>query len=223
MVIVLLGPPGAGKGTQARLLSESFNLVHIATGDMLRMAIKDNTEIGRQAKNFIEAGTLVPDDLVDRLVGERLKQLDCRHGFILDGYPRTLAQADTLQTLLEQENVPFLTIGIDVPETILMVRLGVRWMCPNCNRTFSEMLSFSTLKGLVCNRCEVSLVHRVDDTVDVVTARLRVYHERTEPLIRYYQERGLYVQIDGNQLPEKIFDAISSVVKERVGLKNFKT
>ena len=213
--IILLGPPGAGKGTQARLVSETLNFKHIATGDMLREAIKSGTEVGGRAKTFIEAGLLVPDELVDTVVTERLRQTDCGNGFILDGYPRTLSQADTLQGFLEQNNILSVTIGIKVPDEILITRLGSRWMCPNCNRTFSVELSSGTLKG-ICDKCGVKLVHRVDDTGEVIAARLKIYHEQTEPLIRYYQKRGTYVSIDGDQAPAKVFYAIRDVVNERV-------
>ena len=219
IAIVMLGPPGAGKGTQARLLCETLNFAHISTGDMLRTAIKNGTEEGEQAKTFIDAGQLVPDELVDVIVKERLRQPDCEHGFILDGYPRTLPQADTLQGILEQDDILLLTIGIKIPDEVLMARLGSRWMCPNCNRTFSEQLSSGKLKGF-CDKCDVKLMHRADDADEVIAARLNVYHEQTEPLIRYYQEKGTYIPIDGDQLPAKIFYAIRDVVEERRSFAN---
>jgi len=213
IAIILLGPPGAGKGTQARLICGTFNFVHISTGDMLRMAIKDGTENGVQAKTFIEAGQLVPDELVDAIVNDRLKQSDCNRGFILDGYPRKLSQAETLRGFLEQDDILCLTVVIKVPDKVLSVRLGSRWMCPNCSRTFSKELSSGTLKGF-CDKCNVSLVHRADDSNEVIAERLRIYHEQTEPLIRYYQGRGTYVEVDGDQLPAKVFYAIRGVLEE---------
>jgi len=213
--IILLGPPGAGKGTQARLISEALKFTHVATGDMLRMAIKNGTEEGKRAKTYIEAGLLVPDELVDAIVRERLKQSDCGYGYILDGYPRTSSQADTLQVFLEKDNILSITIGIKVPDEVLIARLVSRWMCPNCNRTFNIELSSGILKGL-CDKCNVNLIHRVDDTGKVIAARLKIYHEQTEPLIRYYQERGSYVPIEGDQVPAKVFYAIRDVVNERV-------
>ena len=212
--IIMLGPPGAGKGTQARLLSETLSFAHISTGDMLRTAIKNGTEDGQRAKSFIEAGLLVPDELVDAIVDERLRQADCARGFILDGYPRTLPQAETLDGVIERDDILSLTIGIRIPDEVLIARLGSRWMCPNCNRTFSKELSSGILKGL-CDKCGVKLIHRTDDTDEVIAARLNVYHEQTEPLVRYYQERGTYIQIDGDQLPAKVFYAIRNVVEER--------
>jgi adenylate kinase len=210
----MLGPPGAGKGTQARLLSETLSFAHISTGDMLRTAIKNGTEDGRRAKSFIEAGLLVPDELVDAIVNERLRQADCVRGFILDGYPRTLPQAETLHGFIEQDDILPLTIGIRISDEVLIARLGSRWMCPNCNRTFSRELSSGILKGL-CDKCSVQLIHRTDDTDEVISARLKIYHEQTQPLVRYYQERGTYIQIDGDQLPAKVFYAIRNVVEER--------
>ena len=215
IAIIMLGPPGAGKGTQARLLSSMFGFAHISTGDMLRMAIKDGTQNGIRAKTFIEAGQLVPDELVDAIVNERLRHEDCSRGFILDGYPRTLSQAGTLQGILDQDNIKTITVCISVSDAVLFVRLGSRWMCPNCNRTFSIELSSGTLKG-VCDKCDVSLVHRVDDSIDVITARLQVYHEQTEPLIRYYQGRETYVLVDGDQAPAIVFYAIRGAVEERM-------
>jgi len=215
IAIIMLGPPGAGKGTQARLLSSMLGFAHISTGDMLRMAIKDGTENGIRAKTFLEAGQLVPDELVDAIVYERLRHSDCRRGFILDGYPRKLSQADTLQRILDQDNVQTITVCISVTDEVLFVRLGSRWMCPNCNRTFSEELSSGTLKG-GCDKCNVSLVHRADDSTDVIAERLKVYHEQTEPLIRYYQERGTYIMVDGDQVPAKVFYAIHGALEERM-------
>jgi len=215
MAIIMLGPPGAGKGTQARLISETFGFAHISTGDMLRTAIKEGTELGARAKTLLEAGLLVPDELVDAIVRERLQKPDCGRGFILDGYPRTLAQAGTLQGILDRDGVISVTVGIKVPDQVLIGRLGARWVCPNCNRTFSEQLSSGKIKGL-CDRCGVTLMHRADDTEEVVTSRLKVYHEQTEPLIRYYQEQEIFVPIDGDELPAKVFYAIRDVVDEKM-------
>jgi adenylate kinase len=216
IAIILLGPPGAGKGTQARLLSEKFGFAHISTGDMLRTAVKNGTEQGVRAKTFIEAGMLAPDEVVDGIVRERLQQEDCRRGFILDGYPRTLPQADTLQALFAQDVIRSFTIGISVKDDVLVARLGGRWICPSCNRTFSRQLSSGSLKGL-CDKCGVALTQRNDDAVEVITERLRVYREQTAPLIKYYQERGTYFQIDGDQSPAKIFYSIRDTIAKRDG------
>ena len=210
-----MGPPGAGKGTQARLLRETLNFTHISTGDMLRVAIKEGKKEGECAKAFIDAGLLVPDELVDEIVKKRLRKSDCDHGFILDGYPRTLLQADTLQKILEHDEIMSVAIGINIADESLIARLGVRWICPNCNRTFSKQLSSGELNGL-CDKCGVELIHRADDAVDVIIERLKVYHEQTEPLVRYYQKRGIYKSIDGDQLPASVFYAIRDVVEEKL-------
>jgi len=212
----MLGPPGAGKGTQARLILGTFNFAHISTGDMLRTAIKDGTELGRRAKAIIESGLLVPDELVDAIVRERLKEPDCANGFILDGYPRTWSQADTLQGILDQDDILSIPIGIKVADEVLIARLVSRWMCPNCNRTFSKELSSGILTGL-CDKCGIQLIHRKDDNEEVVAARLKVYHEQTEPLIRYYEDLGAYVPVEGDQVPAKVFYAIRNVLEERRG------
>ena len=210
----MLGPPGAGKGTQARLLSETLGFAHISTGDMLRTAIKGGTADGLRAKSFIEAGLLVPDELVDSIVRERLRRPDCDRGFILDGYPRKLSQAETFQKFLEQDDIHSHAIGLNIPDEVLIARLGSRWMCPNCNRTFCKDLSSGFLKGL-CDKCNVPLIHRTDDAHEVIAARLKIYHEETEPLIRYYEERGMHIRIDGDQLPAKVFYAIRNAVEVR--------
>lgn len=215
----MLGPPGAGKGTQARLLFETMGFAHISTGDMLRTAINEGSEQGWEAKAFIEAGQLVPDELVDDIVKERLRRSDCSRGFILDGYPRTLTQADKLQEILKQDDIVSVTIGIKVPDEILIRRLGERWICPDCNRTFSKHLSSGKLKGL-CDRCGVALIHRADDTVEIITERLKIYHEQTEPLVRYYTEHGTFVPVNGNQLPASIFYTIRAALEEKTNFAN---
>lgn len=214
----MFGPPGAGKGTQARLLGEALGYPHISTGDILRGALKDQTELGRQAKTYMESGDLVPDDLVDAIVSERLKREDCRQGFILDGYPRTIPQAEFLDELFEREGARILTLGIKVENRILLGRLSSRWTCPRCSRTYSENLAPGTVNGQ-CSRCRVPLVQRKDDAGEVIAERLLVYHNTTRPVIGYYRERGMYVEIDGDRSVREIFDNIIDIVRERTDLK----
>jgi len=199
------------------LLSEKFKFAHISTGDMLRTAVKNGTEQGLKAKAFIEAGMLAPDEVVDGIVKERLQLPDCKRGFILDGYPRTLSQADTLQAVFAMDVVQSFTVGIRVEDAAIVARLGGRWICPKCNRTFSQQLSSGALNG-VCDKCGVELTHRNDDAVEVITERLRIYRERTAPLIRYYQERGTYIQIDGDRSPAEVFYAIRDSINKKMEL-----
>lgn len=214
----MFGPPGAGKGTQARLLGEALGYPHISTGDILRGALEDQTELGRQAKTYMESGDLVPDDLVDAIVSDRLKREDCRQGFILDGYPRTIPQAEFLDVLIEREGARILTLGIKIENRILLERLSSRWTCPRCSRTYSENLAPGTVNGQ-CSRCRVPLVQRKDDAGEVIAERLLVYHNTTRPVIRYYRERGMYVEIDGDRSVREIFDNIIDIVRERTDLK----
>ncbi|MDI9613410.1 MAG: adenylate kinase [Acidobacteriota bacterium] len=214
----MFGPPGAGKGTQAQLLGEALGYPHISTGDMLRGAQKEQTELGRRARAYMESGGLVPDELVDAIVSDRLRREDCRQGFILDGYPRTIPQAEFLGELFAREGVRVLTLGILVENHVLMKRLSSRWTCPRCGRTYSENLAPGTVNSR-CSRCRVPLVQRKDDTEEVIAERLQVYHKTTLPVIRYYRERGVYVEIDGDRSVKEIFDDIIDIVRERTDLK----
>jgi adenylate kinase len=207
LAIIMLGPPGAGKGTQARMMSEELEFPHISTGDMLREALKNQTELGRKAKAYMESGALVPDELVDAIVAERLTRADCRKGFILDGYPRTIGQAEALRTLFEKDGAKILTIGVEVSDGVLIDRLSSRWTCPKCGKMFNSKLDPSKAGGK-CDECSTALVQRKDDTVEVIAERLQVYHRATQPLIRYYQDRGSYTEIDGDRPVDEIFRSV---------------
>jgi adenylate kinase len=212
VAIIMLGPPGAGKGTQARMMSESLKIPHISTGDMLREALKNDTELGRKAKAFMEKGALVPDELVDAIVAERLGRDDCRGGFILDGYPRTIPQAEFLRSLFEKDGTTkSLTIGVEVPDSELIQRLSSRWTCPKCGKMFNAIQDPGKAGGR-CDACGDALVQRKDDTADVIAERLHVYHRTTQPLIRYYQDRGSYVEVNGDRAVNEIFDTIIGIV-----------
>jgi adenylate kinase len=210
----MLGPPGAGKGTQARMMGERLQYPHISTGDMLREALKNRTELGNKAKKFMESGALVPDKLVDAFVAERLRREDCRRGFILDGYPRTIPQAEFLQLLLAGDGTNILALGIKVEDKVLIERLSVRWTCPQCGKMFNAQLDPAIIGGR-CDECNTDLIQRKDDTSEVIAERLQVYHRATRPLIRYYQEQGAYAEIDGERAVSDIFDAIIDVIKRR--------
>ncbi len=207
--IVMLGAPGAGKGTQAKLMSEKYGIPHISTGDMLREAVKEGTELGLKAKEIMERGELVPDDLINAIVKERLARPDCEKGYILDGYPRTKAQAEFLDSV---DGVNFV-IFIHVPEELIVKRLVLRRTCPNCGAMYH--LEFNPPKrDNLCDKCGTPLIQRDDDTEDVVKNRLAVYNEKTAVLLDYYRNRGILYKIDGNRPIKDVLQSIVQVVGE---------
>lgn len=211
----MLGPPGAGKGTQARMMSDALKFPHISTGDMLREALRDQTELGKKAKAFMESGALVPDELVDAIVAERLSRKDCSQGFILDGYPRTIQQATFLQSLFDKNGAQVLSIGVEVADEILIARLSSRWTCPKCGKMFNASIDPSKINGQ-CDACGTTLTKRKDDTEEVVAERLQVYHKTTRPLLEHYQSQGSYFKVDGDRPANDIFDTIIGLVKGRM-------
>jgi adenylate kinase len=213
--IIMLGPPGAGKGTQARKVSEALKHPHISTGDMLREALKSETELGKKAKFYMESGILVPDDLVNDFVAKRLSLEDCRRGCILDGYPRAIPQAEFLQALFARDNTSVLTIGVEVEDRVLIERLSSRWTCSKCGKMFNAHLDSGKAGGR-CDECGAALVQRKDDSAELVAERLQVYHRTTKPLIQYYERQGAYVGVDGNRPAEEVFGAIIEILKGRI-------
>lgn len=212
MYILLMGPPGAGKGTQAAELVAEFHIPHISTGDMFRAAVKEGTELGKQAKACMDAGQLVPDSITIGIVKERLAKPDCHKGFILDGFPRTTEQADALDVTLAELRIKLdRVINITVPSEELIGRMTGRRICKGCGATFHVMFNPST-KGSKCDKCDGEIYQRADDTEETVTKRLTVYSDQTKPLIEYYQDKGLYSEIDGRQSIEKVLaDIVSSL------------
>lgn len=200
MNIIFLGPPGAGKGTQAQRICETLGIPQISTGDILRRAIKEETPTGLKAKAYIDAGKLVPDEVVIDIVRDRLDQDDCKAGYILDGFPRTVPQAEALADFARIDAV----VDLDVADENLVQRLSGRRVCLNCGATYHV----STMKSDCCNHCGQALVQRDDDKPETVLSRLKVYHEQTAPLVSYYQDKNLLHVIDGAQQKEVIFDAI---------------
>lgn len=200
MNIIFLGPPGAGKGTQAQRICETLGIPQISTGDILRRAIKEETPTGLKAKAYIDAGKLVPDEVVIDIVRDRLDQEDCKTGYILDGFPRTVPQAEALADFAQIDAV----VDLDVADEKLVQRLSGRRVCLNCGATYHV----STMKSDCCNHCGQALVQRDDDKPETVLSRLKVYHEQTAPLVSYYQDKNLLHVIDGAQQKEVIFDAI---------------
>jgi adenylate kinase len=214
LAVVLLGPPGAGKGTQARKIGEFFGYPRVSTGDMLREAVSRETALGKKARSHIESGGLVPDSLVDAMVRARLRRRDCASGFVLDGYPRTLHQAEFLERLFPDGELRTVAIGIDVDDDVLVGRLAGRWTCPNCGKIFNSA-SNPSRDGKRCDECDTVLVHRADDAADVVRERLQVYHHLTEPLIRHYQRRGRFHRIDGGRSVEAIFGSLKRTIEKQ--------
>ena len=201
MNIVLLGAPGAGKGTQAVRLAEKYSVPHISTGDIFRSNIKEGTPIGLVAKSYIDKGQLVPDEVTVQIVKERLEKDDCKNGYLLDGFPRTVAQAKALDEFSEVEKV----VNIDVPLTKLLKRITGRRVCSKCGESYHvDYLDGKTS----CGKCEGDLIQRADDNEETVASRLEVYTKQTAPLVEYYDGRGVLVTIDGDGNIDDVFDAI---------------
>jgi adenylate kinase len=195
--VVLLGPPGAGKGTQGKLLRDRFEACQISTGDILRKAVADKTPLGKEAESYLSRGELVPDDVIVRLVGERLKQKDCANGFVLDGFPRTLPQAESLEGILKTMALPLdAVLSIQVPHDVIVQRLAGRRNCQNCGALYHVDFDPPS-NGETCDRCDGGLQQRDDDREETITTRLRVYESQTAPLANYYRERGKLREING--------------------------
>ncbi len=212
MNIVFLGPPGAGKGTQAKKIAEKYGIPQISTGDMFREHLSKGTELGQKAKEYMDKGQLVPDEIVLGMVEERLKQPDCEKGFILDGFPRTVPQAEALDKLLEKmgKKIDY-AICIDVPDDELVKRLTGRRTCKNCGMMYHVIFKPPKEEGK-CDVCGGELYQRADDNEETVRNRLKVYHEQTEPIIQFYEKKGVLHRIDGMGSIDEIFDRIVKVL-----------
>ena len=212
MQIILMGAPGAGKGTQAAKLVKEFGIPQIATGDMFRAAVKEGTELGKQAKACMEAGKLVPDEVTIGIVRERLGKDDCKDGFILDGFPRTVEQADALNKILADLGKTLTRVlNIAVPAEDLIGRSVGRRVCKKCGATYHVQYNAPKVEN-VCDECGGELYQRADDTVETMTKRLNVYVESTRPLIEYYKKAGLYTEVDGNQHIDKVTEDLINVL-----------
>jgi adenylate kinase len=210
--LVLLGPPGAGKGTQAKKISEKYNLPHISTGDIFRRNIKEGTPLGMKAKEYMDKGELVPDELVIELVEDRLEQDDCKDGFLLDGFPRTVNQAEKLDEYLSSKgNSLDLVIDLEVDEDILLDRMIGRRVCKVCGANY-HIKTMPPKKEGVCDVCGGEVIQRADDTEETVRNRFEVYQRQTAPLIEYYQEKNLLAKIEGTGGPDKVFESIVSAL-----------
>ena len=203
MNIILLGAPGAGKGTQASRISDNYRLPHISTGDIFRENIKNQTPIGLLAKSYIDGGKLVPDEVTCKIVEERISREDCKEGYMLDGFPRTIAQAEALEKITKID----LVINIDVDFSLLLDRLCGRRVCKDCGESYH----ISRLNGETkCSRCGGELYQRKDDNPETVQSRLDVYNAQTAPLIEYYTKKGLIFNVEGNTTPEDVYEKVSA-------------
>ena len=210
-VVILLGPPGAGKGSQATLIQEKKELAHISTGDLLRENIKQGTKLGKQAKIYMDAGRLVPDDLIFDMLFARVEKPDCKKGYILDGFPRNITQAEVLQKKLSDKH-DLIAINLAVPDSILVERITKRLICKSCQTPYHIVYSPPKTSG-TCDRCDGQLYQRSDDTKEVIQNRLKVYHEQTAPLIDYYGKQKTLQTIDSNQSKEAITLEILKILR----------
>lgn len=215
MKIIMLGAPGAGKGTQAKKISEKYGIPHISTGDIFRANIKNGTELGKKAKEYMDQGLLVPDELVVDLVIDRFKQEDCLKGYVLDGFPRTIPQAEALDAALQAngETIDY-AINVEVPDAHIIERMSGRRACLSCGATYHVVNIPPKVEG-VCDTCGGELVLRDDDKAETVKKRLDVYHQQTQPLIDFYASKGLLVEVDGTIGMLEVFDAIVKVLEEK--------
>lgn len=209
MKIIMLGAPGAGKGTQAKKIAAKYNIPHISTGDIFRANIKNGTELGKKAKTYMDQGLLVPDELVVDLVVDRVNQDDCKNGYVLDGFPRTIPQAEALTEALEKmgQKVDF-AIDVNVPDENIVKRMGGRRACVTCGATY-HMVYAPTKKEGICDTCGGELILRDDDKPETVQKRLNVYHDQTQPLIDYYTSQGILRTVDGTVDIDDVFRAIT--------------
>ena len=212
MRLIMLGAPGAGKGTQAKKIAEKYSIPHISTGDIFRANIKNGTELGKKAKTYMDQGLLVPDELDCDLVVDRVGQPDCEKGYVLDGFPRTIPQAESLDAALKAVGSKIdYAIDVDVPDENIISRMSGRRACLKCGATYHLKYAAPKKEG-VCDTCGEALVLREDDKPETVQKRLNVYHEQTQPLIDYYTKAGILVTVDGTKDMEEVFQAITEIL-----------
>lgn len=210
MYLILMGLPGAGKGTQAEKIKEKYQIPHISTGDMFRLAIKEGTELGKQAKAFMDEGALVPDEVTNGIVAERLAKADCDKGFMLDGFPRTIPQAKALQDITAKlDKALDYCVHVDVPAEKLVARLTGRRVCPTCGATYHVENNPPKVAG-ICDKDGTALTQREDDTEETVQKRLAVNIDQTKPLLDFYEKEGILVTVDGDQPIDKVFADINT-------------
>ncbi len=212
MKIIMLGAPGAGKGTQAKMIAEKYMIPHISTGDIFRANIKEGTELGKQAKEYMDKGQLVPDSLTVNLLLDRVAKDDCKNGYVLDGFPRTIPQAEVLDEALSKlgENIDY-AIDVDVPDENIINRMSGRRACVTCGATY-HLKHIPPKKEGICDKCGSELILRDDDKPETVKKRLDVYHEQTQPLIDYYTNKGILKTVDGTKDMLEVFGDIVSIL-----------
>lgn len=214
MKIIMLGAPGAGKGTQAKMIADKYSIPHISTGDIFRANIKNGTELGKKAKEYMDQGKLVPDELTVDLVIDRVGQEDCKNGYVLDGFPRTIPQAECLtETLAKMGTEIDYAINVEVPDENIVNRMSGRRACISCGATYHIVHIPTKVEG-ICDRCGSELILRDDDKPETVTNRLAVYHEQTQPLIDYYKGKDKLVEVDGTQDMKDVFTDITKILGE---------
>lgn len=220
MKIIMLGAPGAGKGTQAKQIASVYGIPHISTGDIFRANIKNQTPLGQKAKEYMDAGNLVPDELTCDLLMDRIGQDDCEDGFVLDGFPRTIPQARALGKALTArgESIDF-AINVEVPDENIIRRMSGRRVCPSCGATY-HLVALPPEKEGVCDACGSELIQRADDSEATVANRLQVYHEQTQPLIDYYEREGVLKTVDGTRPMDVVFAQIKAILGNELEVSN---
>jgi adenylate kinase len=210
----MLGAPGAGKGTQAKLIADKYQIPHISTGDIFRANIKNQTELGMKAKSYMDQGALVPDELTLELIMDRFTNDDCKNGYVLDGFPRTIPQAEALtKALADKQDAVDYAINVDVPDEAIVTRMSGRRACLACGGTYHIKFNPTKVEG-ICDACGGELVLRNDDKPETVQKRLDVYHEQTQPLIDYYQTQNILKEVDGTLQLDEVFQAIVAILED---------
>ncbi|MFZ5950884.1 MAG: adenylate kinase [Candidatus Rifleibacteriota bacterium] len=210
--LIFLGPPGAGKGTQAKQVVDKYSIPQISTGDLMRATVSSGSSLGEKLKSYMQAGALVPDELVLDILIERIDQADCQKGFLLDGFPRTVGQAEELEKALLKRKSPLSgVVSIDVPDDVLTGRLTARRICSKCSTSY-HLEYLKPQKDGICDRCGGELYQRKDDSEEVIKNRLKVYHDQTSPLVDFYQKKKILYPVDGNKKIDMIFQEICDII-----------
>lgn len=215
MKIIMLGAPGAGKGSQASRIAKEYQLPHISTGDIFRANLKEETELGKRAKSFMDKGELVPDDITIAMLLDRIHKEDCKNGYILDGFPRTIPQAEALKEALAKKDEKIdLALDVEASDELIIKRMAGRRTCPACGAIY-HIVTLPPKTDGICDRCGADLIQRKDDNEETVKNRLKIYHEVTEPLISYYKKEGILEEIDGAEELDKVFEKVKRIIHKR--------